>query len=459
MALQKDILTSLHARKLGLSREGFLVGDGFQGGAIGNGQFMGALESSQTGITADTGRAQATAVPLSAILNRVDSSTAPGAGTVAGDGVALPPSVPGLDVIVINNTSNPIQVFPASLSGDAINGGAANAAVVLPPNDVAVFQCPIAGAWYFEAGIGFSGSLPIDLSCDNITAHAGGGQGSATPMPGIINRITTVATLGDSVSLPPAVPGLDLMVINHGANDAQIYGAGTDTIDDIATATGVSQMAGSVVIYSCTTAGRWYSNGLGTGYSGSYETMSTIDSLTAHAGGGQGSALPLTKMMNRVTTVASAGDSVVLPASARGMNIGAFHNTADHLMLGRSHWGVLSKDAYLANDYRQEVEVIVDREGGRGKGLYGGFVPRRVPELGIGDALAFGDAGYRRIDTLYEDWSFPQTQELYALVLGGSRTLQVAGGRGEAFGSPGGYVVSGWADDRAFDYEAWEPRT
>jgi hypothetical protein len=98
MALQKDILTSLHGRKLGLSREGFLVGDGFQGGSIGNGQFMGALESSQTGITADTGRAQATAIALSAILNRVDTSTAPAAGTVAGDGVALPPSVPGLDV-------------------------------------------------------------------------------------------------------------------------------------------------------------------------------------------------------------------------------------------------------------------------------------------------------------------------------------------------------------------------
>jgi len=128
---------------------------------------------------------------------------------------------------------------------------------------------------------------------------------------------------------------------------------------------------------------------------------------------------------------------------------GEFHNTADHLMLGEPRWGVLSKAAYLANDYRQEVEVIVDRDGRREKRIYGGIDPRKVREIGVGDALAFGDTGYRRIDALYEDWSFPAAQQLYALVLGGSRTMQIAGG----------YVVSGWADDRAFDYEAWEPIT
>jgi hypothetical protein len=127
---------------------------------------------------------------------------------------------------------------------------------------------------------------------------------------------------------------------------------------------------------------------------------------------------------------------------------GEFHNTADHLMLGRAQWGVLSKDAYLANDYRREIEVIVDRDGRRERRLYGGIDPRKLRELSCGDALAFGDLGYRRIDTLYEDWRFPPTQELYALVLGGSRTMQVGGG----------YIVSGWADGRAFDYERWAPR-
>ena len=321
MALQKDILTSLHGRKLGLTRDGFLVGDGFQGSPTGNGQFMGVLESSAVGITADPGRAQATAVPLTAIFNRVDTSTAPAAGTIAGDGVALPPSNPGLDLCVMNNTVNPIQVWPVSGGSDGINGNLSTASIVLPPGDVCFFVSSVAGDWRAELGVGTSNNLPLDLTCDSITAHAGGGQASAFPLPAVVNRVTTVATIGDSVLLPSSAPGMIIMVINHGANDMQVYGAGTDTINDVATATGVSQMASSECIYVCTSAGRWYVNGLGTGYSGSYETMSTIDSLTAHAGGGQASALPLTKMMNRVTTVATAGDSVELPQSVRGMNV------------------------------------------------------------------------------------------------------------------------------------------
>jgi hypothetical protein len=72
---------------------------------------------------------------------------------------------------------------------------------------------------------------------------------------------------------------------------------------------------------------------------------------------------------------------------------GEFHNTADHLMLGKPRWGVLSKDAYLANDYRQEIEVIVDRDGRRERRLYAGIDPRGVRELGVGDALAFRRSG------------------------------------------------------------------
>lgn len=50
-------------------------------------------------------------------------------------------------------------------------------------------------------------------------------------------------------------------------------------------------------------------------------TTSVADALTAHAGGGQGSGLALTKSINRVTTAATAGDSVVLPAALAGKSI------------------------------------------------------------------------------------------------------------------------------------------
>jgi hypothetical protein len=158
---------------------------------------------------------------------------------------------------------------------------------------------------------------------EGVTANPGGGQSGATPicLNSDIARVTTVATAGDSVLLPPAVAGLDLLVINHGAKPMQVYGNGTDTIDDVAAATGVAQMAGSVTIYACTVAGAWYSNGIGTGYAGSFPTQSYQDAMTAHAGGGQGSATAISTVMSRFTTVATAGDSSVLPASKPGMTL------------------------------------------------------------------------------------------------------------------------------------------
>lgn len=175
-------------------------------------------------------------------------------------------------------------------------------------------------------------TLLAENATDNITAHAGGGQANATALATEINRVTTVATAGDSAKLPLSVAGLTIIVINHGSNPMQVYGSGTDTIDDVATATGVSQMQGSVTIYTCSTAGAWYSNGIGTGYAGSFPTVSFANGLTAHAGGGQGSATPITTSLARVTTVATAGDSVGLPVSAGGMVITIMNATAVNSM-------------------------------------------------------------------------------------------------------------------------------
>jgi hypothetical protein len=163
----------------------------------------------------------------------------------------------------------------------------------------------------------------FESSVDNLVALAGGGSVGATKIASEISRFTTVATAGDSAVLPPATAGLTLMVINHGAQPMQVYGdnGGSDVIDDQPAATGVTQMVNSVVIYVCTTPGRWYANGLGTGFAGAFETQSYADGLTAHAGGGQGSAWPIVTMMSRFTTVASAGDSAILPTDVAGMNL------------------------------------------------------------------------------------------------------------------------------------------
>lgn len=165
--------------------------------------------------------------------------------------------------------------------------------------------------------------LLAESATDTITAKASGTQTTATPLTTELNRITVVATTGDAVLLPASQPGLTIIVTNHGANPCQVYGAGTDTIDDVATATGVQQMASSMVIYSCYTAGAWYTEGLASGFvrGAALQTFSAVDGLVANSGGLQSGATPLTAMMNRVATVAASGNSSLLPVSVSGMDI------------------------------------------------------------------------------------------------------------------------------------------
>ena len=163
---------------------------------------------------------------------------------------------------------------------------------------------------------------------DNLTALAGGGQVGATQIASEIARFTTVATASDSAMLPQATAGLTLMLINHGAKPLQVFGAGTDTIDDQTYSVGVTQMVNSVVIFVCTTQGKWYANGLGTGFSGAFETQSYADGLTAHASGGQTNGLLITTMMSRFTVVGTGGDSATLPVGVAGMNLIIINATA-----------------------------------------------------------------------------------------------------------------------------------
>lgn len=171
-------------------------------------------ESSAAPITAFSGGGQASATPLPAMFNRVGTSVAT---VVPFDSVLLPASVLGLDIVVVNATNNPIQVF--GTGADTINGAAAATGVTIPPNAVEVFFCSLAGQWQYDPGIGFSGQLFTELAQDNITARAGGGQALATQLWAQTSKVTIVATAGDSVKLPASAPGLELMVINAGAKD------------------------------------------------------------------------------------------------------------------------------------------------------------------------------------------------------------------------------------------------
>lgn len=76
-----------------------------------------------TGLTADTGSAQAGATQLRPGFNFVET-----VGTI-GDSLVLPPAEKGMIVRIKNDAANSADVFPAS--GDTINGGSADTAAAL----------------------------------------------------------------------------------------------------------------------------------------------------------------------------------------------------------------------------------------------------------------------------------------------------------------------------------------
>jgi hypothetical protein len=94
-------------------------------------------------------------------------------------------------------------------------------------------------------------------SATGLTAHAGGGQASALLLAAQFNRIDTVATAADSVKLPvPLYIGQEIEVMNNAAsNSMQVFGSGTDTINGVATGTGVAQAAGKFAMYKATSIG------------------------------------------------------------------------------------------------------------------------------------------------------------------------------------------------------------
>ncbi len=101
-----------------------------------------------------------------------------------------------------------------------------------------------------------SGLLPGGAS--GLTAHSGGGQGSALALAAAINSVGTVAAIADSVKLPTSAAGALIGVINDAALSLQVFGASTDTIDDVTTTVGVPLAGKSSALYFCPVAGKWY---------------------------------------------------------------------------------------------------------------------------------------------------------------------------------------------------------
>lgn len=127
------------------------------------------------------------------------------------------------------------------------------------PDAVTVDRLPIDAG---QAGVvaGTNASFATRSYVDALTAHAGGGQGSALALTAGINRVTTVGTAADSVVLPFAEPGMEVVVINAAAsNSMNIFPASGDLINALSANTAIACAANKVMHFFCASAGKWNS--------------------------------------------------------------------------------------------------------------------------------------------------------------------------------------------------------
>ncbi len=105
------------------------------------------------------------------------------------------------------------------------------------------------------------------MAQDTITAYSGGGQANGVSVTGPLMRITTVAAAGDSVTLPPAIRGMEITVTNDAAaNACNVFPAsaaqggvtGGDAINALGANTAFSlTVAAGPTIFFCFSNGLW----------------------------------------------------------------------------------------------------------------------------------------------------------------------------------------------------------
>ena len=160
------------------------------------------------------------------------------------------------DIAIFQSTSGNLEDLGISPSNAALAHLASVGTVVL--NQIPTFadtSGSLQGSGYLIAN-----QIMQQPAVSALTAHSGGGQSSALALTKVINNVTTVAAAGDSVRLPVSVAGMEITIANNGANSMQVYGAGTETINGVATGTGVAQLPGQVVVYTAAVAGNWLAN-------------------------------------------------------------------------------------------------------------------------------------------------------------------------------------------------------
>lgn len=95
-----------------------------------------------------------------------------------------------------------------------------------------------------------------------VSAHAGGGQGSATALTKRYNNVTTVTTAADSVMLLTAAVGISQTVKNNGATTLAVFPFSGDAINGGSVNASVSINPGDSLTFTATTTSNWETEGI-----------------------------------------------------------------------------------------------------------------------------------------------------------------------------------------------------
>lgn len=213
-----------------------------------------------------------------------------------------------------------------------------------------------------------------------VTAHAGGGQGSAVLLTADYTNVSVTATAGDSVKLPTAVKGATYTVKNNGVANLAVFPNSSDTIDGGSANASITMAPGTTRLFTAISTVDWEST-QAIVINGTVFTVTT--GITAFATGGQASAVALTTYYNNITTSATAGDSVKLLTAAAGTvqvvtNSGAtaidvFPNTSDTINGGAANAAIRvapgSTVEFLAidgTDWKATSKILASSKGAVG---------------------------------------------------------------------------------------------
>jgi hypothetical protein len=106
------------------------------------------------------------------------------------------------------------------------------------------------------SAVAFSSPFAVTGS---ITAFASGGQGSATQLSNVVNIVTTVATIADSVKLPlaSAWAGRVIVVKNTASNSMNLFPGTGDSINALAANAALAVAGGTSVMLVPVSATNW----------------------------------------------------------------------------------------------------------------------------------------------------------------------------------------------------------